>query len=553
MLLLPRVVVLCTFFIMANAAALAKLTKTRSGYKSWITKDIAALDVLIGQVPIPRQQLKQQLAGLEIRINKVRDVQVEMFSLIDEDDLENAVELADKFDRECSISIAKYTPFLEVSTSASSTSGQSSSSSSQPNNLYKLPKVELSNFSGNLIEWLPFYQPFLNSVDKLAIAKHLKLQILRNHVKEEPLRLIEWYPLTDESYDPALKTLVDKYDNKDRLREAYVEELIALRDTASSMTLRRIYDKLYSNVNILESLEVNRDRFAIILVPMIRSIFSKEIKLQWAKYERAHKQQSTTAPVQTPQSTTLPAQTQQSTAPVQTPTNRLTLFLEFLQEEVEIREAAEASPSIKISDTKRQVAESDKIKEKIKKKSENDSSSSATAAFLTDTSSGSKNRESNQPNQSKSGNSSYASSSRNFRFNQQNFNNQNQSQIPSFGQSGGQRYNNNLPPCPFCNSPTHHPERCQRATEYSPVQAAALIQRAQRCDQCLAYHPNQNCKSTKKCMICANSHHHLLCPKRLSTTASSAVHVVPVGNMMMMQQNQNLNPFTPDLAPTLPP
>ena len=93
--------------------------------------------------------------------------------------------------------------------------------------------------------------------------------------------VIKWYSLTDENYAPALKALKDKYGNEQKLIDAYIDELLNLRVTASNMTLRKLFDQLLSIVNMLVSLKVGREQFAVVLVPMMRSVLPNETKLEY--------------------------------------------------------------------------------------------------------------------------------------------------------------------------------------------------------------------------------------------------------------------------------
>lgn len=463
---------------------LKKLKNQRSGLKSWITRDIDTLETLRNEVPIPRVQIAKHLEQLRHRILKLEEIQLEIFGQIT-DDKERDSEVAEvgDFEQSCSAAVVKYEAYVEVKQQSAAATRVVTASTPGQTLAHKLPKIELPTFNGELVEWLPFYQSFTNSVDQLSIAKHLKLQLLRSHLKDEPRRLIEWYPLTDESYEPALKAVAERYGNKERLIDAYVEELISLKLTSSTMTLRRIYDKLYSIVNILESLDIKRENFSVILIPMIKTIFSKDIKIEWAKYERQHKHQN----------------------PLITGTNRLTLFLEFLLYEVEIREAASSMDKIsKSGDTKEKESTDKKEKEKG---SGHEPGLTPTAAFLAD----------GTP------------------FKGQNYNPGQQNPGSGRKYQGGPR---NLPPCPFCQGLNHHPERCLRAAEFSPQEASGMIRRDQRCIQCLAYHPNQPCRSLRRCMICGQGHHHLLCFKRLSLTDNKK-DTQPPDNVRPPQLQQN--------------
>ena len=64
-----------------------------------------------------------------------------------------------------------------------------------------------------------------------------------------------------------------------------IDELLELRSTATALSMRKIHDRLQAVVNILESLKVNKDNYAVVLVPMIRCILPRANKTDWARLE----------------------------------------------------------------------------------------------------------------------------------------------------------------------------------------------------------------------------------------------------------------------------
>lgn len=389
-------------------------------------------------------------------------------------------------------------------------------SDSSSKDTYKIPKVDLKKFNGNLLEWLPFIQGFTNSVhNKKSIPDNVKITILQQHVKGKALETIKYYALTDENYQPALDTLTEKYGDPDKLIDAHIELLLNLRDKVDSITLRSLYDQLFSIVNILETLKINREQYAILLVPMLKCLFPKLVRVEWAKYETEEKQKHKKA--------SQTAKAAKQTLPI--PTNRLSLLLEFLKYQVSIAEAAEPSLLDQTKDVKKDKKESPT--ESVPKDSDKSDTLVGTGVFSVQTGPGDSGHYSGRggrypPRGRGRGHNPFKGQYSNSNQGQGQYSNQGQ-RYPGQGQysyqgQGRGRYNSSTRPppnlaCPFCST-NHHPDSCKAKNSFSPTAAANLILSSNRCLRCLGPHATELCRVTKSCAICGSDHHPLLCIQR---------------------------------------
>ncbi|UYV78901.1 hypothetical protein LAZ67_17000187 [Cordylochernes scorpioides] len=130
---------------------------------------------------------------------------------------------------------------------------------------YKLHKIEIRKFDGELINWLPFWAQFekihedteLHDADKF----HYLVQSMQSHTRAR--ELIESYPQTAENYAKAVKALKKRYGQKDLLVEIYVMELLKLMmanvktPPDERRSVAKLYDKLETQLRSLESLGVD--------------------------------------------------------------------------------------------------------------------------------------------------------------------------------------------------------------------------------------------------------------------------------------------------------
>ena len=185
------------------------------------------------------------------RLAQYRQCQSEIEELLpDEAAVEVEIQTEGTFDDQYKAVLVRYSTVLAAqwvsntpSYSRTSHGNSSSSSSSTSVEYYKLPKVTLPKFKGDLLHWLPFKQSFDVTVDSLDIAPSVKLTILMNHLEGDAKNTVKFYTLVDDNYIPAKNALIEKYGDKNRLIEAYVEQLLNIR-TSENMSLRQLYDLL---------------------------------------------------------------------------------------------------------------------------------------------------------------------------------------------------------------------------------------------------------------------------------------------------------------------
>lgn len=122
--------------------------------------------------------------------------------------------------------------------------------------LAKLPAIELPKFSGQVLEWLPFYDLFMSLVDKRDISDAEKHYYLRSSLVGEPLTMVRQLPVDDSNYSVALKLLQDRYHNSRCLLDTYISSIVKLPVVSNQSSLRSVlYDPLSEAVQALEKLK----------------------------------------------------------------------------------------------------------------------------------------------------------------------------------------------------------------------------------------------------------------------------------------------------------
>ena len=79
----------------------------------------------------------------------------------------------------------------------------------------KLPKLELKKFSGNAIEWYPFWESFESAVHKNANLYEVdKFNYLKSLLVGTAQNVVAGLALTSENYEKAVELLKRRFENR---------------------------------------------------------------------------------------------------------------------------------------------------------------------------------------------------------------------------------------------------------------------------------------------------------------------------------------------------
>ena len=147
----------------------------------------------------------------------------------------------------------------------------------------RLPKLEITKFSGNPILWQTFndsYEAAINSSSSLSKVE--KFNYLRSYLEGEALHTVSGLSLTNDNYEKALKLLKDRFGNPQLIISTHMNELLKLKKIHSDKDLsaiRRFYDDIEANVRSLQSLGIDSRNYGSLLSPLIMERLPHELKL----------------------------------------------------------------------------------------------------------------------------------------------------------------------------------------------------------------------------------------------------------------------------------
>lgn len=123
----------------------------------------------------------------------------------------------------------------------------------------RLPKISIQSFDGkNMVDYYPFINLFrsvIHSDKKLSACE--KLYYLRSLLGGEALDIIKNLPLTDVSYDEALKLLENRYANTSKMVNFHVNSMLELPTftKCTAQNLRFIISNVSMHLAALKNLE----------------------------------------------------------------------------------------------------------------------------------------------------------------------------------------------------------------------------------------------------------------------------------------------------------
>ncbi|UYV67071.1 hypothetical protein LAZ67_4003814, partial [Cordylochernes scorpioides] len=268
--------------------------KLRSVTRTRFTKGVNVLDSEISKSNADLGVIKDKFSKLKDIDFKLKDLDQMLDHMMvadaEEDTLNCEIEEAEHYS-DTFITLERKVRELIDSDNKSDVKSLGSSNGSLMAKSYKLPKIEIRKFDGELINWLPFWAQFekihedteLHDADKF----HYLVQSMQSNTRAR--ELIESYPQTADNYAKAVQALKQRYGQKDLLVEIYVRELLKLMmanvktPPDERRSVAKLYDKLETQLRSLESLGVDTKENTEWLFPMIESCLPEDVLVAWQR------------------------------------------------------------------------------------------------------------------------------------------------------------------------------------------------------------------------------------------------------------------------------
>ena len=167
----------------------------------------------------------------------------------------------DQLDEQHLVNLTLFQTYLDSHTSSEDRDREQTQSNiivhQQSEDLERLPRLDLPDFSGDYREWESFRDIFHSSVvSKPKIPNITKLRHLRAHLKGDAADLVSSYALTEDNFLIVWNKLTDRFENKKRLVNAHVAAIfnIAPMTKTSAVELKKILASLTTPLSALKVL-----------------------------------------------------------------------------------------------------------------------------------------------------------------------------------------------------------------------------------------------------------------------------------------------------------
>ncbi|XP_068717114.1 uncharacterized protein [Montipora capricornis] len=147
----------------------------------------------------------------------------------------------------------------------------------------KLPKLELRKFSGDPINWHPFWESFESAIHKNTTLSDVeRFQYLKSLLEVSATQTISGLALTSSNYDHAVQLLDKRFGNKQVIISKHMELLMQLPKVSDGSDLKQLRQPLYRTeaaVRSLKGIGISTETYGTFLTPVIIGKIPQELRL----------------------------------------------------------------------------------------------------------------------------------------------------------------------------------------------------------------------------------------------------------------------------------
>ena len=223
-----------------------------SGYRAAVTRQINNCKASVDGQNVSYLNVKNDLDTLIDRWNKYEN-KFENFLISKQDDLDDAdyKTLEDRhaeFEISYNENLRNFRTKLEELESARSTNYNSNNQNTNTVRV-RMPEIKLSEFSGVLEDWVPFWDRFSSLVhNRTDLDNVCKMTYLVSCLKGQALELIKGYQSSEEDYRDAVNTLIDRYADKNKIKQSLVLQLFNLKPVSNNPTALENFKNSYERI-----------------------------------------------------------------------------------------------------------------------------------------------------------------------------------------------------------------------------------------------------------------------------------------------------------------
>jgi len=263
----------------------------RRANRGVVTKLVKEVDEIIGTDRLTAEgsaRLKVIFKQLNGKATIISEFDREIYSLCEESEVEREVEEAENITAKIIDDKRRIDDALNQTIGSDSTTDGASPVIRDPAVFAraKLPKLVLPHFKGDVTKWTSFWDSFDSAVHQNAhISKIDKFNYLHSLLDGAAATAVQGLALNELNYDSAVELLKERFGKPKNIIAAHMDELLKVPTCTSerAASLRQVYDKINVHIRGLASLGIDSDQYGSLLIPVIMSKISSEMRLRAAR------------------------------------------------------------------------------------------------------------------------------------------------------------------------------------------------------------------------------------------------------------------------------
>ena len=197
--------------------------------------------------------------------------------------MENDIEDADNFRQRIREAIDNMDKKLDPPTKESSRPLETGITSRSKPIRPKLPELTIKKFEGDITMWKSFWDTYKSAVhDNVALSDIDRFTYLQSLVGRSAKDTIDGLALTADNYGEAVAISQKRFGNDQLIISKHMETLLGVEAVQAAhdvAALRRMYDKVESNIRGLKSLGVTSQSYGALLAPVLQNKLPAELRL----------------------------------------------------------------------------------------------------------------------------------------------------------------------------------------------------------------------------------------------------------------------------------
>ena len=239
-----------------------------------------------------RVKLAQLRLTLKEKLEVLKQLDKEIVELLEsEEDIVTEIDSSDQFNQrayEALVSIDHWEVANKSKDSSPSRGGLEGGaatveSTTPSRSKMRLPKLVLKSFDGDITKWTSFWDSYKSAIHSDPDLSNVdKFTYLQGLLEKSARDSISGLALTADNYDQAVSILEKRFGNKQMIIHRHMDILLGIEGVSAAsnlVALRKLYDKVESNVRSLEALGVGSDSYGSLLSPVLVKKLPNELRL----------------------------------------------------------------------------------------------------------------------------------------------------------------------------------------------------------------------------------------------------------------------------------